>query len=66
MNFHWWHIIIVLLPMAPTFWSIWDIWTHSFASYQKRVTWLIIVIFIPVIGGIIYLIFGWKQARLNN
>ncbi len=63
MTFAWWHAIVALLPMAPTFWSIWDIWNHDFITFQKKMAWLVFVILIPVIGGIVYIFFGRKQAR---
>ncbi len=48
--------------MLPTFWSIWHIWTHAFADYQTRMTWLVFVVFVPVIGGICYIISGRGKA----
>lgn len=62
LTFSWWHLVLFLLPMLPTFWSIWDIWNHSFPSMEKKMIWLIIVVFIPVIGGIIYIFTGRTQA----
>lgn len=62
MTFAWWHVFVWLLPMLPTFWSIWHIWTHAFADYQTRMLWLVFVVFVPVIGGIIYIILGRKRA----
>ncbi len=63
MTFAWWHVLIWLLPMLPTFWSIWHIWTHAFADYQTRMTWLVFVVFVPVIGGICYIISGRGKAH---
>lgn len=62
MTFAWWHVFIALLPMLPTFWSIWDIWNHAFATQQRKMAWLVFVIFVPCIGGLIYLCFGQRQA----
>lgn len=62
MTFHWWHVIIWLLPMAPTFWSILDIWTHSFEDSQTKMLWLVITIFVPVFGGLAYIFWGRKKA----
>lgn len=62
LTFSWWHAILMLLPMLPTFWSIWDIWNHSFPQPEKKAIWLVIVVFLPVIGGIVYIFTGRKQA----
>lgn len=62
MNFAWWHLALAWLPMVPTFWSIWHIWNHSFPTFHKKMLWLILVVFLPVIGGIIYILWGRKYA----
>lgn len=65
MTFHWWHIVILILPMLPTFWSIWDVWTHDFRDRQQKMLWLCLVVFMPVIGGIIYIFTGRGLARAS-
>lgn len=62
LTFSWQHIILLLLPMLPTFWSIWDIWNHSFPQPEKKAIWLVLVVFVPVIGGLIYIFTGRRQA----
>ena len=62
MSFSWWHVFVWLLPMLPTFWSIWHIWNHEFADWQKKVLWLCLVVFVPVLGGIIYIFTGRRYA----
>lgn len=61
MTFAWWHILILLVPMLPTFWSIWDIWRSTFQEYNQKVLWLVIVVFIPVLGGLAYIFIGRKK-----
>lgn len=51
MIFHWWHVLILMVPMIPSLWSILHIWGHEFASPQQRVLWLLLVVFVPVLGG---------------
>ena len=48
--------------MIPSLWSILHIWGHEFASPQQRVLWLLLVVFVPVLGGIIYIFTGRKKA----
>lgn len=67
MTFHWWHVIIALIPMLPSFWAIWDVWKRSFPSFQQKALWLCLVVFLPVLGGLVYIIHlllaGRRQAR---
>lgn len=62
MTFAWWHVLLALIPMLPYFWGIWDIWNHSFPTAEQRMYWLLLVVFVPVLGGIIYIFTGRKQA----
>lgn len=62
MTFAWWHVLAALAPMLPTFWSIWHIWNHAFATSEKKMFWLVFVIFLPVMGGVVYIFIGRKQA----
>lgn len=66
MTFAWWHTLIILLPMLPTFWSIWHIWNHSFITFQRKMLWLAFVVFVPVIGGLVYIVWGRGQAMPLN
>lgn len=63
MTFAWWHVLVALAPMLPAFWSIWHIWNHSFRTMQTKMLWLAFVVFVPVLGGIVYIFAGRKQAR---
>lgn len=63
MTFAWWHVLVAFIPMLPNLWGIWDIWTHSFPTAEQRMYWLLLVVFVPVLGGIIYIFTGRKQAK---
>ncbi|MEW5948762.1 MAG: PLD nuclease N-terminal domain-containing protein [Thermodesulfobacteriota bacterium] len=54
-------ILILLLPMVPTFLAIRDVVHRPFADPQKKMIWLLIIIFLPVLGGLIY--FAFKKFR---
>ena len=62
VTFEWWYILVALLPMLPTFWSIWHIWSHAFSSPLQRSKWLVLVGFLPVNGGLIYIFAGRAKA----
>ncbi len=59
-------IILLLLPMIPTFWAIMDIAYKDFGSMQRKALWGALVIFVPCIGGIIYLFLGRKQGKKHG
>ena len=63
MTFAWWHPLAALIPMLPSFWSIWHIWDHEFETPQQRALCLVLVVFLPVLGGIIYIFTGRTKAR---
>ena len=51
------------MPILPSFYSIWHIWTHDFADLREKALWLVLVVFLPVIGWLIYLLVGRRKAR---
>ena len=62
MIFHWWHVLVVMFPMIPTLWSILHIRGHEFETPQQRALWLVLVVFLPCVGGIIYIFTGRKKV----
>lgn len=60
-----WFLIAIPIPMLPTIWSIWHIWNHAFSSPEQRARWLLLVVFLPVIGGLIYILSGRSRAGDN-
>jgi hypothetical protein len=54
---------ILLLPIVPALWSIWHIFHHEFRSPQEKMAWLGVAVFIPVLGGLAYILWGRKHAR---
>ncbi len=54
-------ILILLLPMVPTFLAIRDVVYRPLDDPQKKMIWLLIIIFLPVLGGLIY--FAFKKFR---
>lgn len=63
MTFAWWHIGVAILPTLPNLWSIWHIFAHDFhGDMQKKALWIVLSVFIPIIGGLIYIFVGRKQA----
>ena len=66
MTFAWWHILVLLIPILPNLWSIWDIWTHPFKDYKEKMLWLVVAVSIPVLGGLLYILIGRRNALSSN
>ncbi len=59
----WWHWLILALPILPNFFALWHIRQRYFASEQEKSLWFLLSIFIPVLGGLIYLVFGLRRSK---
>jgi hypothetical protein len=56
-------VIILLLPMAPTFWAILDIPKRDFSSLKKKVIWFMVVATLPLLGAICYITLERRHTR---
>ena len=59
----WWHWLLLALPILPNMWSIWHVRAQNFATEQEKSLWFLLAVFVPVLGGIIYIIFGRRRAQ---
>ena len=57
----WMYVVVAILPL-PNLWAIWHAFFHSFPSAHERLLWICCGVFIPIVGGIAYLIFGLKRS----
>lgn len=55
-------IVILLFPVVFTFWAIFDLAHRDFGSLKKKAIWGAFVVFVPYLGGPVYLVFGRKQG----
>lgn len=62
----WWHIALLALPILPNMWSIWHVRNHEFATEQEKSLWFLLGVFVPVIGGIVYLCVGRRRALTHT
>ena len=58
----WWHWLVLALPILPNLWSIWHVRARTFPTEQEKSLWFLLAIFIPVLGGIIYIFWGRRRA----
>ncbi|MFI3271655.1 MAG: PLD nuclease N-terminal domain-containing protein [Pseudomonadota bacterium] len=54
---------ILVLPAFFNIWSIWHAYTHEFPTPIQKVIWMVAGVFLPVIGGVAYLLFGMRNAQ---
>lgn len=55
--------ILMGLPALPNLFGIWHAFHRSFPTAQERLIWLGVCVFVPVIGGLAYLVFGLRRAK---
>ena len=55
--------LVLGLFAVPNLFGIWHAFHRVFPTPQERLFWIGVCIFVPVIGGISYLIFGLRRAR---
>lgn len=53
---------ILSLPILPNFWCIWHAGRHAFPGPTEQMQWIRVGVFVPVLGGLIYLIWGMRRA----
>ena len=53
----------LLIPPIINIWAICHAALRFPSGPQERILWVMLAMFIPVLGGIIYLIFGMKRSR---
>lgn len=51
-------IILAIIALALWIYAIYDIVKGSFQGDMEKIIWLVVVIFFPILGAILYLIFG--------
>ncbi|CAK7071059.1 MAG: hypothetical protein DELT_01885 [Desulfovibrio sp.] len=53
---------ILTLPILPNFWCIWHAGRHAFPGPAEQQQWIRVGVFVPILGGLIYLLFGMRRA----
>ncbi len=59
------YLPLLALPILPNLWCIWHAYRSEFDNPATKVLWMAAGVFLPVIGGLMYLIFGMRRARKN-
>ena len=56
-------LLVLGLFAIPNLFGIWHAFHRVFPTPQERLIWIGLCIFVPVLGGVAYLIFGLRRAR---
>jgi hypothetical protein len=59
----WISLILGLIALILWIYAISDIVSGSLEGQGRKIFWLIVVIFFPILGAILYLLFGSKKAH---
>ena len=62
-SLEWWQIALLFLPALLNLWGIWHAFNHTFETPLERVLWMVACVFVPVLGGVAYVLFGWRRAH---
>lgn len=56
------HLVILFIPAIPNLFGIWHAYHRVFPTPQERLIWMGVCIFVPMLGGLAYLLFGVRRA----
>ena len=57
-----WFFLVLTLPVFVNFWAIAHAFYRNFPTIQEKMVWLCLAVFVPVIGGLVYLFAGRKRG----
>jgi hypothetical protein len=56
-------VILLALPMVPTFWAILDIPKRRFATTRKKIIWFLVVATLPFLGAVFYVALARRHTE---
>jgi hypothetical protein len=59
-------LIFGIVDAALVIWALVDILKSEFADSSNKIIWLLVVIFIPVLGFVLYFFVGRKQKAQHK
>ncbi len=54
---------LFILAVLPNYIAIWQSFHREFPTPQERMFWYMLAIFLPLVGGLAYLIWGRKRGK---
>ncbi len=61
-----WQIALLFSPLLFIFWTLVSIQSRNFPSVQEKYYWLVFCSLVPIVGSLIYIIFGIKRSSKIN
>ncbi|MDR2489510.1 MAG: PLD nuclease N-terminal domain-containing protein [Desulfovibrio sp.] len=58
-----WQIVLLAALPIPNLWGIRHAFYHDFPAPHERLIWMGVCIFVPVIGGLAYMLFGFRRSK---
>ena len=55
-------MVILAIPLIPTFWAILDIPKRQFVTPKQKLVWFFTVSTLPCVGAILYILFGRRNT----
>ena len=59
-------VAFLALAILPNYIAIWQSFHRVFPTPLERMFWFLLAIFVPLLGGIAYLIWGRKRGRKTS
>ena len=56
-------LALLALPILPNLWTIWHAMRHDFPGEREKYWWTLGAVFVPVLGGVAYLLFGLRRSK---
>jgi hypothetical protein len=56
-------LVILIIPLIPTFWAILDIPKRRFPSSRNKMLWFLMVATVPCLGALCYLAFARRHTQ---
>lgn len=56
-------LMVLALPLVPTFWALCDIPKRRFKSDRNKLIWFFTVSTLPCVGGILYLLLVRRRTE---
>jgi len=51
-----------IVPITPNLWAIWHIFHCDYPHQGEKMVWLFAAMFVPVLGGLAYCVWGRKRG----
>ena len=57
---------LLMLPALINLWGISHAMRHVFPKENERGVWVAVCVFLPFLGGVLYLLFGLRRSKKNT